>query len=90
MVTLIVMYNRESRDDDALHVIETLQQRFPRNRLLWLEAANTNLRARRFGAARTAIEQARSMMAHDPRPRAQGEDARWQEAWERAARGAAN
>ena len=84
MFTLILIYNRESRYDDALRVIETLQQRFPRNRLLWLEAADTNLRARRFRAAQAAVEQARSRMAGDNRPRAPGEDARWQDAYDRA------
>jgi len=84
MFTLIVMYNREARYDDALKVIEALQRRFPRNRLLWLEAANTNLRARRFQAAKAAVEQGRALMAHDPRPRAPGEDARWREAYDKA------
>jgi predicted Zn-dependent protease len=78
------MYNHEARYDDALRVIESLSQRFPRNRLLWLEAANTNLRAKRYAAAQTAIEQARSLMAHDSRPRAPGEDARWQQAYDEA------
>ena len=38
LFTLILIYNREARYDDALRVIGDLQRRFPRNRLLWLEA----------------------------------------------------
>jgi tetratricopeptide (TPR) repeat protein len=40
---LIVIDNREGRHDAALGVIRQLQQRFPRNRLLWLEAGSTLL-----------------------------------------------
>ena len=47
--TLILLYNRAARYDDALRVIGDLQQRFPRNRLLWLEAGGTALRAERPG-----------------------------------------
>src|SRR4029079_4016539 len=46
--TVIVIYNREERYDDALRVIRELQQAYPRNRLLWLEAGSTALRAGRF------------------------------------------
>ena len=38
--TLIVIYNREARFDDALRVIAELQREYPRNRLLWLEAGS--------------------------------------------------
>ena len=58
LFTLIVIYNRESRYDEALRVIHKLQGLYPRNRLLSLEAATTEL-------------------AHDSRPRAFGEVARW-------------
>jgi tetratricopeptide (TPR) repeat protein len=75
--TLIVVYNREKRYDAALHVIRDLQQAYPRNRLLWLEAANTALRAGRYAEARQAIEDGMDRSAHDARPRAYGEEARW-------------
>lgn len=77
MFTLIVIYNREERYDDALRVIAELQRRYPRNRLLWLEAASTALRAARWAHARTAIEEGLARFAQDPRPRAFGEVARW-------------
>jgi tetratricopeptide (TPR) repeat protein len=75
--TLIVIYNREERYDDALKVIRDLQQAYPRNRLLWLEAGNTSLRAGRFEEARAAIVEGMDRLSRDARPRAYGEEARW-------------
>jgi tetratricopeptide (TPR) repeat protein len=77
LFTLIVIYNREARYDDALRVIGELQRRYPRNRLLWLEEGTTALRARRFEAARASLERGLAMLGSDPRPRAFGEEARW-------------
>jgi len=77
LFTLLVMYNRESRWDDALAVISDLQRRFPRNRLLWLEAGSTAFRAGRPQIARSAFEKGLAMLAVDPRPRAAGEESRW-------------
>jgi len=75
--TLIVIYNREGRFDDALRVVAQLQQQYPRNRLLWLEAGSTALRAGRPELSRRFLEHGLAMLAHDPRPRAFGEHARW-------------
>ena len=75
--TLIVIYNREARFDDALRVIAELQRNYPRNRLLWLEAGSTALRAGRAAMARQSLEHGLAMLADDPRPRAFGELARW-------------
>ena len=77
LFTLILLYNREARYDDALHIIADLQRRYPRNRLLWLEAGNTALRAGRPAEARTAIEEGLARLSRDGRPRASGEEARW-------------
>lgn len=74
---LIVIYNREKRYADALRVIAHLQQQFPRNRLLWLEAGSTALRAGRAAEANAAIEQGLAKLEADSRPRAFGELARW-------------
>jgi tetratricopeptide (TPR) repeat protein len=74
---LVVMYNREARYDDALRVVEELKQQYPRNRLLWLEAGSTALRAGRAAQARKMLEEGISKLAGDPRPRAFGELARW-------------
>jgi tetratricopeptide (TPR) repeat protein len=81
LFTLILIYNREARYDDALRTIGELQQRFPRNRLLWLEAGNTALRAGRPADAKTALEEGLARLARDPRPRAFGEEARWRYAY---------
>ena len=75
--TLIVIYNRERRFDAALRQIHDLQELYPRNRLLWLEAGSTALRAGRFDVARAAIEDGMDRLARDSRPRAYGEEARW-------------
>jgi tetratricopeptide (TPR) repeat protein len=75
--TLIVIYNREARFDDALRVIGELQRAYPRNRLLWLEAGSTALRANRPADARESLEHGLAMLANDARPRAFGELARW-------------
>jgi tetratricopeptide (TPR) repeat protein len=77
LFVLVLVYNRESRFDDALRVVERLQRQFPRNRLLWLEAASTALRADRARLALTLVEQGLARQAADPRRRAPGEDARW-------------
>jgi tetratricopeptide (TPR) repeat protein len=77
LFTLIVIYNRERRYDDALRVIARLQGMYPRNRLLWLERGSTALRAGRGADARTALEEGLAVLAKDSRPRAFGEEARW-------------
>ena len=77
LFALIVMYTREGRFDETLQVIAQLQQRYPRNRLLWLEAGSTAMRADRPAAARHAIEHGLVKLAADARPRAFGEEARW-------------
>ncbi len=81
LFTLILIYNRETRYDDALRVIAELQQRFPRNRLLWLEEGRTELRAGRPDRAKTALEAGMARLSGDPRPRAFGEDTRWRYAY---------
>jgi len=74
---LVLLYNREARYDDALRVIVELQSRYPRNRLLWLEAGGTALRAGRPAVARTMLEAGLARLSVDTRPRATGEEARW-------------
>jgi tetratricopeptide (TPR) repeat protein len=74
---LVLLYNREARYDDALGVIAELQGRYPRNRLLWLEAGGTAMRAGRPAAAKAVLEEGLARLSRDPRPRAFGEEARW-------------
>ena len=77
LFTLVLLYNRERRYDDALGVIRQLQARYPRNRLLRLEAGGTALRAKRPSDARVWLEEGLAQLANDPRPRAPGEEGRW-------------
>jgi len=75
---LVLIYNREGRPADAARIIRELQQRYPRNRLLWLEAAGTALRAGRPAEALAAVDAGLARLSTDPRPRAFGEETRWQ------------
>jgi tetratricopeptide (TPR) repeat protein len=77
LFSLIIIYNREGRHADALRVIRQLQAKYPRNRLLALEAGSTALRAGRAADALQAIDQGRALASRDSRPRAYGEEARW-------------
>lgn len=75
--SLVLLYNREKRYDDALRVIGELQRLYPRNRLLWLETASTMLRAGRFAEASDAAAHGLALVASEQRPLARGEIARW-------------
>jgi tetratricopeptide (TPR) repeat protein len=77
MFSLIAIYNQAGRYDDALKVIGDLRRRFPRNRLLWLEAASTELRAGRAADARLSLERGLQVVATESRPLGFGELARW-------------
>jgi tetratricopeptide (TPR) repeat protein len=74
---LVLLYNREGRHADALRVLAGLQRAYPRNRLLWLEAGATSLRAGRAVDAERQLATGRRMLAADTRPRMFGEDALW-------------
>jgi predicted Zn-dependent protease len=72
---LILLYNREQRYDEALKVLATLRQRYPRNRLAWLESGSTALRAGRAAEAERFLSDGLARFADDRRPRMFGEDA---------------
>jgi len=74
---LILLYNREKRYDDALRVLATLRERYPRNRLVWLESGSTSLRAGRAADAERFLTDGLRRFADDSRPRMFGEDALW-------------
>lgn len=74
---LMLLYNREGRFGAALEVIRELQKRFPRNRLLWLEAGATALRAGRAAEAERWLSEGIARLRGDRRPRAFGEEALW-------------
>jgi tetratricopeptide (TPR) repeat protein len=74
---LMLLYNREGRYLDALAVIRELMARFPRNRVLKLEAGATAIRARHYSEAERLLTQGIHGLASDTRPRAFGEEAMW-------------
>jgi len=74
---LVLLYNRERRFDQALAVIRDLRGRFPRNRLLWLEAGATALRAGHPAEARAELDAGIDRLKQDRRPRSFGEEAVW-------------
>ena len=77
-LALVAIYNREAQFDRALDVLTALQRRYPRNRLLWLEAAATALRAGRLAEAARFNAEGLRKLSDDRRLRAKGEDALWQ------------
>jgi len=74
---LVLLYNREKRYDDAMRVLDTLRKRYPRNRLIVLEAGATAHRAGRAQQADTLLTEGLAMLANDKRPRIPGEEALW-------------
>jgi tetratricopeptide (TPR) repeat protein len=76
-VALLLLYNREGRFADAIAVAKDLMARFPRNRIFYLEAGATALRAGKAAEADRLLSDGMSRFANDTRPRAFGEDAVW-------------
>lgn len=76
-LALVLIYNGERRFDEALEILRTLQARYPRNRLLWLEAGATAYRVGRFAEAETSLNEGFLKLATDRRARSFGEEALW-------------
>ncbi|MDE3155167.1 MAG: DUF3808 domain-containing protein, partial [Acidobacteriota bacterium] len=76
-MALILLYNREKRYTDALHVLGDLEKAFPRNRLLWLEAGATALRGDMPEVAERQLDEGFDLLVHDTRERMYGEQALW-------------
>jgi predicted Zn-dependent protease len=74
---LLLLYNREHRYDDALKQLALLRERYPRNRLVWLESGSTSLRAGRAADAERFLNDGLTRFADDKRPRMFGEEALW-------------
>ena len=74
---LSMIYNREQRYDEALDLLTDLQARYPDNRLLWLEAGATALRARDFEDARRHLDRGFAKLSAAPPPLVFGEQALW-------------
>jgi tetratricopeptide (TPR) repeat protein len=76
-LALALIYNRERRYDDALAVLKELSGRYPENRLLWLEAGATALRAKRYQQARQFLDEGLAKRSRATGTLAFGEDALW-------------
>ena len=74
---LIVLFNREKRYDEALAHLAILRERYPRNRLTWLESGSTSLRAGKAADGERFLDEGLRKQASDTRPRMFGEDALW-------------
>jgi tetratricopeptide (TPR) repeat protein len=74
---LTLLYNREKRYDDALRVLGMMREKYPGNRLAWLESGSTCLRAGRPADAERFLNDGFARFADDRRPRMFGEDALW-------------
>jgi tetratricopeptide (TPR) repeat protein len=74
---LVLLYNREKRYDDAMRVLGNLRRRYPRNRLVVLEAGATAVRANRPAEAETLLTEGLAMLARDNRAKIPGEEALW-------------
>lgn len=74
---LLLLYNREKRYDDALKTLAYLREKYPRNRLVWLESGSTCLRAGRPADAERFLADGMTRFAGDQRPRMFGEQALW-------------
>jgi tetratricopeptide (TPR) repeat protein len=74
---LALIYNRERRYGDALAQLALLRDRYPRNRLVWLESGSTSLRAGRAADADRFLSDGIERFADDRRQRMFGEQALW-------------
>jgi tetratricopeptide (TPR) repeat protein len=74
---LVLLYNRERRYADALRVLDSLRRRYPRNRLVLLEAGATATRGNRAAEAEALLTDGLAMLARDRRAKIPGEDALW-------------
>lgn len=74
---LVLLYNREKRYNDAMRVLAGLRSRYPRNRLVLLEAGATATRANKPVEAEALLTEGLAMLAKDSRARIPGEEALW-------------
>jgi tetratricopeptide (TPR) repeat protein len=74
---LVLLYSRERNFAAAQRVLRDLKRRYPRNRVVWLEAATTALRDDRPALAVRSLREGFSMLDADSRVRMPGEEALW-------------
>jgi predicted Zn-dependent protease len=76
-IALVLIDNRERRYDRALEQLARLRDKYPANRLLWLETGATLIRAGRNAEADRVLSEGIARLAGDARPRMYGEEALW-------------
>jgi tetratricopeptide (TPR) repeat protein len=74
---LLIIYSRERRYDEAYAIVRDLARRFPRNRMLWWNAAATALSGGRIRDAERDVDEGFARFEADARPRVAGEAALW-------------
>jgi len=74
---LLLLYNREKRYAEALSLLAVLRERFPKNRLMWLESGSTSLRAGRLADAERYLSEGLARFGGDTRQRMFGEEGLW-------------
>jgi tetratricopeptide (TPR) repeat protein len=74
---LVLLFNREKRYAEALQQLDVLRDQYPRNRLVWLEAGSTSLRAGKAADAERFLDEGMRRFADDHRQRMFGENALW-------------
>jgi tetratricopeptide (TPR) repeat protein len=74
---LVLLYNRERQWDLAMKHLRALQASHPRNRLVWLEAGSTLIRAGRFAEADAMLTEGMNKFGTDSRRRMLGEPGLW-------------
>jgi len=77
MFALVLLYNRERRYSDALRTLDELRGRYPRNRLVLLEAGATATRGDQPREADRLLTDGIAMLTRDTRPRIPGEAGLW-------------
>jgi tetratricopeptide (TPR) repeat protein len=76
-LAIMLLDNREGRYDDALAQLAALREKYPRNRLFWLETGATYLRAGRAAEAERTLSDGLARFATDTRSKMFGEAALW-------------
>ncbi|MFI5177277.1 MAG: hypothetical protein ACHQO8_01865 [Vicinamibacterales bacterium] len=76
-ITLVLIYSREARHDDAARILGRLEAEYPRNRLFVLEHGSALLRAGHAAEAEAVLTRGFDQLGRDGRPRVPGEQALW-------------
>jgi hypothetical protein len=76
-VALVLLDNRESHYDAALAQLAALRDRYPKNRIFWLETGSTYLRAGQPAEADRVLSEGLARFTNDTRQKMFGEPALW-------------